>query len=249
MISTTSASMENAASAYSPAGLVASSSNSTSGASSYYNWQYGGFSRSNSRAASYVDTSVPNSSSSIPISSLSAAITSGGDDGNTPNSLSGYVFFDENANGAINVTDWAILDAEIQLTNQNSGDTWKTYTNADGYYIFDGLAPGTYSISMVTTTVNPGLGILGQLYDSDGSLLPDAGKTTADGFSDIVLDGGDFGINYAFCESEYPVGCISKRLLISGGPKHTVPEPAMFALLAIAGLVLGTHSLRGKSAI
>lgn len=241
-----SASMESTASVYSPVGLVASTSQGMSGANSYYNWQYGGFSRSNSSAASYVDTSEPNSSSSISISALSTAITAGGGGGYTPNSLSGYVFFDENANGAMNVTDWAILDAEVQLANQNTGDTWKAYTNADGYYIFDGLAPGTYSISLLTTTVNPGLHILGQLYDSNGSLLPDAGNITADGFSDIVLDGGDFGINYAFCESEYPVGCISKRLLISGGPNHTVPEPATFALLAIAGLVLGICSLRRK---
>lgn len=174
------------------------------------------------------------------------ALMVAGDPDNEPNSLSGYVFFDQNGNGQMSLTDWAILDAEVQLTSQSSGDSWTTYTNADGLYMFDGLDSGTYSISLLTETTEPGLLILGQLYDADGSLLPDAGKMNADGFFDIVLEDGDFGINYAFCEYEYPVDCVSKRLLISGGPNHTVPEPATFALLAIAGLMLGSYSLRRK---
>ncbi|NLF09815.1 MAG: PEP-CTERM sorting domain-containing protein [Pirellulaceae bacterium] len=237
--------LENPASQGSTAGSAASSGKS--GASSYSKWQYGGFSRSYSSASSIIDTSPPQSSPNVSLLRASLMADEGQDEAFVPNSLSGYVFFDENANGKMDYTDWAILDVKLKLTLQDNGASWSTYTDSsNGYFIFDGLVPGTYGISLLTEFSKPGLLIMGQLYDAQGQQLPNPGEQSDNGFINIVLENGDFGINYAFCESEYPVGAVSKRLLISGGPKHTVPEPATFALLAIAGLMLGASSLRRK---
>lgn len=210
-------------------------------AASYDTWQWGGFSRSTASCVPTNGTSYsPPSSSSMML--LQAAEVS--DEGAAANSLSGYVYFDENGNGTMETTDWAIMDAELSLTKEGGDPPLITYTNSNGTYTFDDLTPGTYSIALLTPCPEPGVVILGQLYDADGNLVPDAGKVTDDGFYDIVMEKGYMGMNYLFRESTYPAGAVSKRLLIEGGPEHTTPEPSTLVLLAIAGLVLGGYARR-----
>ena len=88
--------------------------------------------------------------------------------------------------------------------------------------------------------------ILGKLYDGDGHLLADAGETSEDGFYNIVLEEEYQGINYAFCETVYPVDAVSKRLFVEEGPDHA-PEPSTLVLLAVGGLALSVFLLRGRT--
>ena len=209
------------------------------GAAGYDSWQWGGFSRSTSYVPTN-DASYPPPSSSLML--LQAADVS--DEDVAANSLSGYVYFDENGNGIMETTDWAIIDAELLLTKEGGDPPLITYTDSNGTYTFDDLTPGTYSIALLTPCPESGVVVLGQLYDADGHIVPDAGKVTDNGFYDIVMEDGYQGVNYLFCESTYPADAVSKRLLIEGGPEHTVPEPATLVLLAIAGLVLGGYARR-----
>ncbi len=209
------------------------------GAASYDTWQWGGFSRSTTSYVPTNDTFDPPPSSSMML--LAAEVS---DEGVAANSLSGYVYFDENGNGIMETTDWAIIDAELSLTKEGGDPPLITYTDSNGTYTFDDLTPGTYSIALLTPCPDPGIVILGQLYDADGNIVPDAGKIMDDGFYDIVMEDGYLGINYLFCESTYPADAVSKRLLIEGGPEHTTPEPSTLVLLAIAGLVFGGYARR-----
>ncbi|MBU4399480.1 MAG: PEP-CTERM sorting domain-containing protein [Planctomycetes bacterium] len=216
------------------------SSSGTAGGNSYNTWQWGGFSRSTSYVPANDAISQTLSMSKV---LLQAADLS--DESVVTTSLSGYVFFDENGNGKMETTDWGIIDAKLSLTKTGSGDPpLITYTDSKGTYTFNNLSPGTYSIALLTECPEPGIVILGQLYDADGKIVPNAGKVTDDGFYDIVLEDGYQGVNYIFGESVYPALAVSKRLLIEGGPEHTVPEPATLVLLAIAGLVLGGYARR-----
>lgn len=209
------------------------------GTAGYDSWQWGGFSRS----TPYVSTNgTSDQTTSFSMTLSQAAEVS--DEGFAANSLSGYVYFDENGNGIMETTDWAIIDAELSLTKEGGGPPIITYTNSNGTYTFDDLTPGTYSIALLTPCPEPGVVVLGQLYDADGNIVPDAGKVTDDGFYDIVMEEGYLGINYLFSEPTYPADAVSKRLLIEGGHEHTTPEPSTLVLLAIAGLVLGGYARR-----
>ena len=76
-----------------------------------------------------------------------------------PASLGDTVFVDLNGNGLQDIGESGIAEVQVTL-NGIRGDgsivvPYSTFTNANGYYIFDGLQPGTYYVTFPTTlTVN-----------------------------------------------------------------------------------------------
>jgi hypothetical protein len=64
-------------------------------------------------------------------------------------SISGYKFFDANTDGIYNDYDWPLEGWEIQLYDEFGFYLASTYTNAEGFYIFENLEEGIYYINEV----------------------------------------------------------------------------------------------------
>ncbi len=214
----------------------------TSSVGSYNAWQWNGFSRSSPPAASNAATSTTQESV---LASLTYSALANTDDWDGTASLSGFVYVDTDPNdGAMNTADWAIADAKIVLTFEGSTDPLAVYyTGQDGFYHFDNLSAGLYSIAMLTPCSMPGQDQRGTLRDKNGTI--DVARTNQvvvqqDLFSNIDLLDSYTGTNYNFAELVYPISLISKRMLVDGnGTIHTTPEPGSLMLLAIAGLFFG----------
>jgi hypothetical protein len=111
-----------------------------------------------------------------------------------PASLSGFVYFDGNANGVKDAGDPGLGGVTVTLTgtnDQGSSVSVAQVTAGDGSYQFAGLRPGTY-----TLTKTPPANFLdgGQTLGSAG------GVTGADNFSSIGLSSAVAGANYNFGE-------------------------------------------------
>jgi hypothetical protein len=185
-------------------------------------------------------------------------------DANNTGLISGYVYYDANANGKPDLTDWALYQAEVALTNVATGATTDVFTNVDGSYAFAGLAAGTYTIAMLTPCSSPGTTNLGGLYNASGICLAfdgldqfgrpvaAAGIASVNEVSDITLAGAGYKAEwYDFGELVYPVALISKQELIGGGymeqlPPAVVPPPPDWSSAPEPGLLamtLGTGLL------
>ena len=73
----------------------------------------------------------------------------------TPASKSGYVYVDANDDGIKESGEAGIKGVKIILTGTNDlGQSVRvtTTTDANGYYIFTGLRPGTYTVTEVQPT-------------------------------------------------------------------------------------------------
>jgi len=176
-------------------------------------------------------------------------------------SLSGTVYVDENMNGLWDrETEWVLPNIEMHLVNAHDPiHTLATWTDENGYYAFDGLLPGSYTISQVGLlqeyiNVNVGVGEL--LEWPSGDPWPDARGTVVnyDPANDILpqvtriqCSGEDVrGIQYDFGQI-----WLGKFLYLSRGlppgdpphanppPPHLVPEPGTLFLLGIAALAVG----------
>ena len=134
-----------------------------------------------------------------------------------PASISGYVYYDADNDGVFDSGDTGISGVTVTLLDANGNSTGSTATtDTDGYYRFDGLAPGTYSLaetqpagylegaatagSVGGTVENPDLissitlsgGVSAKEYDF-GEILPASisGKVFADSDNNNQFNSGD----------------------------------------------------------
>lgn len=114
--------------------------------------------------------------------------------------LSGFVYYDVNQNGDIDIIDQAIANATVTLTGTDDlGNPVNivVQTDADGFYLFQNLRPGTYTI---TETQPAGFA------DGQDDIGTQGGTAGNDVFSNIVLTSGTHGINNNFGEVQQAGG-------------------------------------------
>ncbi len=68
-----------------------------------------------------------------------------------PGAIGDYVFLDLNENGIQDEGDEALADVMLSLINGNGGVETVFITDADGAYLFEGLVPGDYIISILSS--------------------------------------------------------------------------------------------------
>ncbi|MGD0541175.1 MAG: SdrD B-like domain-containing protein, partial [Tepidisphaeraceae bacterium] len=108
-----------------------------------------------------------------------------------PASVAGTVYYDTNGNDALDVGEPGISGVTVTLTGTDylGSVSETTTTAAGGTYAFNGLLPGTYSL---TETIPAG-------YTGEASDVGSLGGTSATGStSSITIDSGNAGISYNF---------------------------------------------------
>ncbi|TVS19191.1 MAG: hypothetical protein EA424_09215, partial [Planctomycetaceae bacterium] len=124
-------------------------------------------------------------------------------------SISGYVYLDSNLNGHRDANEIGMPNIPITL----DGPVSQTLTtDEDGFYIFDRLPPGTYSITQTQPQA---------YYDGLASQgTPELGSVESNRFYGLELPADVHATDYNFGESGLLIELISKRLLL------TIPPPA-----------------------
>jgi hypothetical protein len=124
-----------------------------------------------------------------------------------PASLSGYVYCDANDNGVFDKGESPIAGVTITLTGTDQTTTpvtMTTTTGSNGLYSFQGLKPGTYTI----TETQPA----GATDGKDTQGTPGNGTVGNDVFANISLGSGFNGTNNNFgehCQPATPPGCLT----------------------------------------
>lgn len=115
-----------------------------------------------------------------------------------PVSISGHVGLSDEDGNCIDPlsTSYQGVGGVLITAQDAAGNIFTTHTNSNGFYEFTDLAPGTYTITETQPT---------DLLDGSESVGTVNGLTTGsqgtnDQFTSIVLNPGDEGINYNFCE-------------------------------------------------
>lgn len=108
-----------------------------------------------------------------------------------PGSLAGTVFLDPNRDLVINSGDTRLADVTVELLDENGDVVATQKTDADGHYLFDQLAPGTYSVRETQPT---------QYFEGGERLGSGGGQTTKNLFSEVVIGGGEHLVAYDFAE-------------------------------------------------
>ncbi|WP_404311173.1 SdrD B-like domain-containing protein [Neorhodopirellula lusitana] len=125
-----------------------------------------------------------------------------------PASVSGFVYRDDNDSGTKDSGEIGIGGVRVQLVPVDtieSQTSLTTTTAADGSYHFDGIMPGTYRIIELDQPAG-----LQDGTDAAGTVnnrIVGSAINPGDELRDVVLNGGDNGINYNF--GELPLGSIS----------------------------------------
>jgi serine-aspartate repeat-containing protein C/D/E len=114
-----------------------------------------------------------------------------------PSELSGHSFFDQNNNGRRDNGETPLENVLITLWNEQGQKVAETRTDAQGYYQFLSLPPGTYRITEVTPVgYKPGKAAVGTINGTPTGVH----DATGDVLRQIGLPSGRSGINYDFGE-------------------------------------------------
>ncbi len=152
-----------------------------------------------------------------------------------PGDLCGYVYLDSKDDGQRDAGDAGIANVTLVLKNADGQPTGATATtDANGYYCFPGLRPGTYTISEVPPNGN-----------LDGANTPGSAGGTAGAqrtITDIVLAPGEDGDDYDFGEL-LPVSIGGHVGIATPGECGTPNTPGIsgvtIQLLDASGAVIG----------
>ncbi len=126
----------------------------------------------------------------------------------TPSDLSGHTYYDQNNNGRRDSGETPLDGVLVTLWDATGNKVAETRTNAQGYYQFNRLSPGTYRVTEQTpANYVPGQAAVGTVR---GNIV---GRTDATGdvISAIILPAGSNGINYDF--GEILPGSIAGRVI------------------------------------
>ena len=164
-----------------------------------------------------------------------------------PVSVSGYVYHDINDNGLRQPGEAPIAGVPIRLEPLQTLEPQSSIsvvTDAQGFYKFEGISPGTYRI---VETVQPAGLLDGK--DAAGTIRGvTVGTATnpGDKIESVILAGGDVGIEYNF--GEIDPGAIRGRVMLSGpdgdcaGPRATPLADVKVQLFDADGRLLATTS-------
>ena len=173
--------------------------------------------------------------------------------------LSGFVYIDRNNDGMLVFSnqpnpEWVIPGVSIELYSMNGTTETllsSTLTDSIGKYVFEDLAPGTYSVREVQPVeYYDGIDTLGEIRGLVGALPPgsyDVGQVADNAFTGIVLPAEAEGYLYNFGERGLLPQYVSKRYLLGSAPPPqyaSIPEPASALLAALAGLALAWRKCR-----
>ena len=114
-----------------------------------------------------------------------------------PATLSGYVYHDREQDGIRVPGDQGIQHVTVRLIDSQGVEVARTSTDDVGYYHFNGLSAGTYSVVEVHPTAwQDGIDSVGTVWDVSVGRATNPG----DRISNIELRWGDEGIDYNFGE-------------------------------------------------
>jgi uncharacterized repeat protein (TIGR01451 family) len=185
--------------------------------------------------------------------SLSNAGRSGLDFGETPGSINGTVFADDESDG-LSSGDFAVENVEVDLVDSSGTTVATTLTGGDGTFSFDGLPADQYAVvvtapagstfspvdvgtdDVIDSDVDPVSGTAmvdlepGQnRADTDAGLIP----IVYDVSVDVTVPSGSYRVND---EIPFTVAAANNsNIVLSGGVVITIPLPAGTTLISAAG--------------
>ncbi len=149
-----------------------------------------------------------------------------------PASVSGHVAVDLNGSGFFDAGDFALENVTISLQDELGNLVATTTTDASGYYLFDDLMPGTYSL--VETQPPDYLDGPDTPGTAGGFALP------PDTLSMFTLTSGQDATDYDFLEQEYAV--ISGYVAVDSNQNDIFDAPDT----PLAGVVLELRDIDGN---
>jgi serine-aspartate repeat-containing protein C/D/E len=109
-----------------------------------------------------------------------------------PAKISGHVHADPDGDCIVGPNDILLAGVKMELWNAQGVVIATTFTNAQGYYEFTGLVPGTYSVHEIQPA---------GYYDLGNHAGSVGGTVIGDLITQIVLQSGTDAVNYDFCEA------------------------------------------------
>ncbi len=161
-----------------------------------------------------------------------------------PASIKGYVYQDDNDDGQRDSNEKGIAGVTIQLLPIDTiapQATLTVTTAADGSYAFTGLAPGQYEVIEVAQPPN-----LTDGKDTAGTvdgITVGIAENPGDKLSQIMLAGGDDGIEYNF--GELSLGSLSGYVYVAAPGEDCTEQHDADGNMPLAGVIVELQTIDG----